>query len=56
VIDVNETLLDITDVKKKINPGLGIKRGFKIWFTLLLQYSFVDTVTDFGAIAGTTWE
>jgi 2-haloacid dehalogenase len=50
----------MTDVKKKVNHALGIKRGFKIWFTLLLQYSLVNTVTgsyhDFGAIAGPKWE
>ncbi len=60
VFDVNETLLDMTDVKKKVNNALGSKRGFKLWFTQLLQYSLVDTVTrsyhDFGAIAGATLE
>ena len=60
VFDVNETLLDMTDVKKKVNNALGSKSGFKLWFTQLLQYSLVDTVTgsyhDFGAIAGATLE
>jgi 2-haloacid dehalogenase len=60
VFDVNETLLDMTDVKKKVNNALGSKRGFKLWFTQLLQYSLVDTVTgnyhNFGDIAGATLE
>lgn len=58
LFDVNETQLDMTDVKKKVNKALDSKRGFKLWFALLLQYSLVDTVTgkyhDFGAIAGAT--
>lgn len=52
---MNETLLDMNDVKKKVNKALNSKRGFKLWFGLLLQYSLVDTVTanyhDFGSIA-----
>ena len=60
VFDVNETLLDMIDVKMKVNNALGSTSGFKLWFTQLLQYSLVDTVTasyhDFGAIAGATLE
>ena len=60
VFDVNETLLDLTDVKNKVNNTLDSKRGFKLWFTQLLQYSLVDNVTgnyhDFDAIAGATLE
>ncbi len=60
MFDVNETLVDMTYVKKKVNNALGSKRGFKLWFTQLLQYSLVDTITgsyhDFGAIAGATLE
>ena len=56
--DVNETLLDMSDVKKKVNKVLGSKRAFKLWFGLLLQYALVDTVTgnyhDFGTIAKAT--
>lgn len=58
VFDVNETLLDMTGVKNKVNKALGSKWAFKIWFGLLLQYALVDTVTgkfhDFGTIAKTT--
>ena len=42
IFDVNETLLDMNDVKKKVNKALNSKRGFKLWFGLLLQYSLVD--------------
>lgn len=45
IFDVNETLLDMSGVKKKVNKALNSKNGFKIWFGLLLQYSLVDTVT-----------
>lgn len=58
IFDVNETLLDLGEIKKKVNEALGSKRGFKLWFSMLLHYSLVDTVTqnyhDFGTIAGTT--
>ena len=58
LFDVNETLLDMTPLKKKINNLLGSSLGFRIWFGMLLQYSLVDNCTnsyhDFVAIAGAT--
>jgi 2-haloacid dehalogenase len=30
LFDVNETLLDMTDLKMKVNKALGSKKGFKI--------------------------
>ena len=58
VFDVNETLLNMRTVKKKVNALLACKQGFRIWFGLLLQYSLVDTVTrsyhDFSLVAGAT--
>lgn len=42
LFDVNETLLDLTPLKKKVNNMLDSKRGFRIWFGMLLQYSLVD--------------
>jgi len=42
IFDVNETLLDMSPLQKKVNTLLGSKRGFRIWFGLLLQYSLVD--------------
>lgn len=56
LFDVNETLLDMTPVKKKVNSILDSKEGFRIWFGMLLQYSLVDNCTaryhDFTQIAG----
>ena len=58
VFDVNETLLDMTPLKKNINSLLGNSDGFKIWFGMLLQYSLVDNCTkdyhDFVTIADAT--
>lgn len=58
LFDVNETLLDMSPLKEKVNKLLGSKRGFRIWFGLLLQHSLVDNCTgdyhDFSAIADAT--
>ena len=58
LFDLNETLLDMTPVKKKVNSILNSKRGFRIWFGLLLQYSMVDNSTghyhDFSQIGEAT--
>jgi len=55
LFDVNETLLDMSALKKKINSLLNSTKGFRIWFGMLLQYSLVDNCTnnyhDFSAIA-----
>ncbi len=55
LFDVNETLLDMAPLKKKINSLLNSNKGFRIWFGMLLQYSLVDNCTnnyhDFSAIA-----
>lgn len=58
LFDVNETMLDMSPLKKKINSLLGSSKGFRIWFGMLLQYSLVDNCTnsyhDFTAIANAT--
>jgi 2-haloacid dehalogenase len=58
VFDVNETLLDMSPLKKSVNALLDNEQGFKIWFTMLLHYSIVsnsiDAYHDFGTIAGAT--
>ncbi len=55
LFDVNETLLDMSALKKKINSLLNSTKGFRIWFGMVLQYSLVDNCTnnyhDFSAIA-----
>jgi len=58
LFDVNETLLDMSPLKNKINVILGNKEGFRIWFGILLQYSLVDNSTgsyhEFSVIADAT--
>jgi 2-haloacid dehalogenase len=58
LFDVNETLMDLSPLKKKVNKILGNDEGFRIWFGMLLQYSLVDNSTssyhDFSAIADAT--
>ncbi|WP_026708017.1 haloacid dehalogenase type II [Flavobacterium frigidarium] len=55
VFDVNETLLDMTPLKKSVNDLLGEEQGFKIWFGMLLHYSTVsnniEEYNDFTTIA-----
>jgi len=56
LFDMNETVLSLEKLKKKVNKLLGSKAGFKIWFGLLLQYSLVDNETgnyhNFTQLAG----
>ena len=56
LFDVNETLLDLSPVKESVGKALGGRPELApLWFTTLLQYSLVATVTDqyldFGEIA-----
>lgn len=46
LFDVNETLLDMSPLKKKVTKLLKSKHGFKLWFTMLLHYSLVDNCTN----------
>ncbi|QWX85722.1 haloacid dehalogenase type II [Cellulophaga sp. HaHaR_3_176] len=53
--DVNETLLDLTAMKKSVGEVLGGRPDLlSLWFTTMLQYSLVSTVgrqyNDFGII------
>ena len=53
--DVNETLLDLTTMKKSVGDALGGRPDLlPLWFTTMLQYSLVTTVgrqyNDFGVI------
>ncbi|WP_434036770.1 haloacid dehalogenase type II [Formosa sp. 4Alg 33] len=53
--DVNETLLDLTTMKKSVGDALGNRSDLlPLWFTTMLQYSLVSTVAnqynDFGII------
>lgn len=42
LLDVYETLLDMSDVKRRVNGLLGTGKGYTLWFELLLQYSFFE--------------
>lgn len=53
--DVNETLLDLTKMKESVGKALnGNEELLPLWFTTMLQYSLVETVSnqykDFGEI------
>ncbi|MHA6248378.1 haloacid dehalogenase type II [Pontibacter sp. CAU 1760] len=60
IFDVNETLLDLSGLKKAINEAFDHEFAFQQWFALMLQYSLVDTVTgnyhDFGTIGKATMQ
>lgn len=58
VFDVNETLMDMEPLKKKVNALLKNEKAFNVWFFMLLHYSLVDNETnnyhDFTNIAQAT--
>ncbi|RXG28403.1 haloacid dehalogenase type II [Leeuwenhoekiella marinoflava] len=60
LFDVNETLLDLKPLARRINVLLSNEQAFDIWFSSLLHYSLVETVTgnhkDFSKIAQATFE
>lgn len=55
VFDVNQTLLDLNELRPQFARLFGDGRALDEWFSLLLQYSLVVTVTDsytdFGSVA-----
>ena len=60
LFDVYGTLLDMGEVRSRINRLLGSKRAFGLWFHTLLQYSWMDNSTgqyhDFALLADTAME
>jgi 2-haloacid dehalogenase len=58
IFDVNETLLDLSPLKEKVNKLLGTTYAFEIWFSKLIQFAMVETTTgtysDFGDIGAST--
>ena len=57
--DVNETLLDLTSMKKSVASALGGREDLlSLWFTTMLQYSLVSSAggqyADFGVIGAAT--
>ena len=60
LFDVNETLLDLKPLARRINTTLSNNLAFDLWFSSLLHYSLVETTTgnheDFSKIAKATFE
>ncbi len=58
IFDVNETLLDLKPIKVAINHALANELAFDSWFSTLLHYSLVETVSgkyqEFGKIGAAT--
>jgi 2-haloacid dehalogenase len=58
IFDVNETLLDLSPVKRRVNELRGDVHAFKDWFSLLLHYSCVESISgnylEFGSIGKAT--
>lgn len=58
LLDVYETLLDMSEVERKVNNLMDSKRGYHLWFEMFMQYSFVDNCIkqfhDFASIAKAT--
>ncbi len=46
LFDVNETLLDLAPLKNSINKALENEYAAEIWFSKLLHYSLVETISD----------
>ena len=60
IFDVNETLLDLKPLARRINAVLSNELAFELWFSTLLQYSLVETLSgkhqDFSKIAKATFK
>ncbi|MDW3176843.1 MAG: haloacid dehalogenase type II [Acidimicrobiia bacterium] len=55
LFDMNETTLDLADVRATVNDVLGSEHGFTMWFQKLLQLAMTSAITDsyqdFGVLA-----
>jgi 2-haloacid dehalogenase len=60
ILDVYETLLDMSDVERRVNHLFDSGKGYAIWFELFMQYCFVDNCIgqfhDFATIAKATMQ
>ncbi len=60
VLDVYETILDMSEMKRKVNSLLDSRKGYALWFELFMQYCFADNSTprfnDFISIAKATMQ
>lgn len=59
-LDLYETMLDMTEVERRLNHLLDSKRGYAIWLELLMQHCFADnhyqSYHPFTAIAKATMQ
>ncbi|MDQ3844831.1 MAG: hypothetical protein M3342_12570, partial [Bacteroidota bacterium] len=46
LFDVYETLLNLDEVKAKINRLLGSRRGYPFWYNMLLYHFMLDNSID----------
>lgn len=60
VLDVYETLLDMSDIERRVNDLFNSTKGYALWFEIFMQYCFVDSCTGqfhaFPAIAKATMQ
>jgi 2-haloacid dehalogenase len=60
ILDVYETILDMSEMERRVNSQLNSTRGYIIWFELLMEYCFVHNCTskfnDFTSIAKATMQ
>jgi 2-haloacid dehalogenase len=60
LFDVYETLLDMSQVERKLNAILKSRKAYIVWFELLMQYCLIDNAitsfNDFNSIAKATLE
>jgi 2-haloacid dehalogenase len=60
LLDIYETMIDMTEIEKRVNHLLDSKRGYLIWFELFMQYTFVENCTvrfnDFPSIGHATFK
>lgn len=45
LFDVYETLLDMSEVRRRVNDLMDSRSGYTLWFELCMQYCFVDNCT-----------
>ena len=46
LFDVYETLMDMSQVERKVNELMDSRRGYRIWFEIFMEYCFVDNCID----------
>ena len=60
LFDVYETLLDMSEVRRRVNDLMDSRSGYTLWFELFMQYCFVDNCTiqfnPFDSIARATMQ